>query len=93
MIQFRATGGSRDGLVVPLLKIKKVKVKASECVHSIAKFLRAQLGGDFPADHAIFLYVNGTFSPGPEAVVGDLCKCFGRKGELEINYAVTPAWG
>jgi hypothetical protein len=93
VIQFRATGGSRDGLVVPILKIKKVKVRAGERIHTVASFLRAQLGGRFPADHALFLYVNGTFSPGPDATIGDLCRCFGVKGELEINYAVTPAWG
>eukprot|EP01128_Nolandella_sp_AFSM9_P010205 TRINITY_DN701_c3_g1_i1.p1 TRINITY_DN701_c3_g1~~TRINITY_DN701_c3_g1_i1.p1 ORF type:complete len:126 (+),score=26.77 TRINITY_DN701_c3_g1_i1:25-378(+) len=73
------------------LKQSKFKLKATVTFQSVIAFLRKQLKSQ-PGD-SLFLFINRSFQPTPEAVVSDLFKCFHDKEKLVVYYSTTPAWG
>mmetsp|Transcript_16529 Transcript_16529/g.16467 ORF Transcript_16529/g.16467 Transcript_16529/m.16467 type:complete len:109 (-) Transcript_16529:19-345(-) len=72
----------------PILKKSKFKVSGLEQFNTIITFLRNQIKAK-----DIFLYINSSFSPPPDAIIGDLFSCFKVGGELIVNYAIVEAWG
>ncbi|KJE93076.1 hypothetical protein CAOG_03919 [Capsaspora owczarzaki ATCC 30864] len=85
IVQFRAAGNA------PLMRQKKFKITASEKFQTVIEFLRKQL--KFKPTDPLFLYINQAFSPAPDEIVRNLYQCFEIKGQLDIQYATTPAWG
>ena len=75
----------------PLLKKTKFQISGDQRFSSVHAFLRKVLklntGGE------LFLYLQAAFCPGPDELVGDLAKCFAKRGELVIHYSLQPAWG
>ena len=57
----------------------------------VQTFLAKQL--QLPQTERLFLYCDSAFSPVPTEPVGHLYACFGRGGELIVNYATTGAYG
>lgn len=41
----------------------------------------------------LFLYINESFVPSPDDVVGELSHLFSSRGELKVNYSLQEAWG
>lgn len=41
----------------------------------------------------LYLYVNSSFAPAMDELVGNLYACFAVDATLIINYSMTPAWG
>lgn len=73
----------------PILKKTKFKVSGEETFSILVQFVRTQT----KVQGSLFLYVNSSFCPPGDAVIGDLFKCFKVSDELIINYAVSEAWG
>lgn len=72
----------------PILKKNKFKVPGLEPFSTILNFIKQQIKAK-----DIFLYINSSFSPPPDAIIADLYECFKVGGELIVNYAITEAWG
>lgn len=84
-LHFKAVGSA------PLLRRTKLTVSGSEPFHAVATFLSKQLA--LPQTERLFLYCDSAFSPLPTEPVGHLYACFGRSGELVVNYSTTGAYG
>jgi len=85
VIMFKAVGSA------PPLKIKKFKLASSASVQNVLDFLRKQL--KYKPEESLYIFVNSSFMPNPEEIVGTLYKCFQNNGKLVINYSGTQAWG
>ncbi|KAI9026160.1 putative autophagy-related protein 12 [Hyaloraphidium curvatum] len=86
VVHLRPTGNA------PILKQSFFRIAASHRFGTVADFVRKQLGVG-PND-ALFLYVNSAFAPSPDEDIGNLHRCFrDSKGDLVVNYCLTPAWG
>ena len=84
-LHFKAVGSA------PLLRKPKLTVNGTEPFHAVQTFLAKQL--QLPQTERLFLYCDSAFSPVPTEPVGHLYACFGRGGELVVNYATTGAYG
>lgn len=42
---------------------------------------------------ALYLYVNSSFAPAADEIIGNLFACFAVDNTLIINYSMMPAWG
>ena len=84
-LHFKAVGSA------PLLRRAKLTVNGTEPFHAVQTFLAKQL--KLPQTERLFLYCDSAFSPVPTEPVGHLYACFGRQGELVVNYATTGAYG
>ena len=84
-LHFKAVGSA------PLLRRAKLTVNGNEPFHAVQTFLAKQL--QLPQTERLFLYCDSAFSPVPTEPVGHLYACFGRGGELVVNYATTGAYG
>ena len=73
----------------PILKKTKFAIAGQEPFSTLVAFVKQQIH----KQSAVFLYVNASFCPSPEAIIGDLFACYKISGELIINYAVSEAWG
>lgn len=85
IVFFKATGNA------PQLKVNKFKLSSTARFASVGDFLRKQLR--FGANDALFLFINCTFQPAPDEIVGDLFRCFHNNGKLVVNFALQVAWG
>lgn len=82
IVYFKPTGGA------PVLKQLKVKVPGDRKLSTVADSLRRQLQRD-----SVFLYLKEAFCPSLEEKLSVLAEAYAVDGQLNINYACTPAWG
>uniref|UniRef100_UPI00358FB9E1 ubiquitin-like protein ATG12 n=1 Tax=Myxine glutinosa TaxID=7769 RepID=UPI00358FB9E1 len=75
----------------PIMKQKKWSVEPHKTVQGIIQFVRKYIKCE-PED-ALFLYVNQSFAPSPDQVIGSLYECFGSDGKLVLHYCKSLAWG
>lgn len=75
----------------PRLAQAKFQVNARDPFRALYPVLRRLL--QLQDGQALFLFVAASFSPGPEDSFGDLFRCFGKTGQLIVNYALDEAWG
>lgn len=85
-INFRPVGNA------PTLRRQLCKITSSERFERVVSYLRRTLKvGNMDS---VFLYVNSTFAPALDEVVGNLHRCFkDSKDQLIVNYSMTPAFG
>lgn len=101
VVLFRPVGSA------PLLKQTKFKISSSQRFQAIADFLYRQLlTGSTPEPpstdprmtnkcgrEGIYLYINSSFAPAADEMVGNLFACFAVDSTLIVNYSLAPAWG
>lgn len=87
----------------PILKQAKFKISSSSHFQAVDDFLQRQIWG-FPASPTagqdtsappkapLYLYVNSSFAPAPDEIIGNLFACFAVDSTLIINYSLIPAW-
>ena len=73
----------------PILKKTKFQISGSEPFSMLISFVKGQL----KCKDQVFLYINSSFCPPADAIIGDLHKSFKISDELMINYAISEAWG
>ncbi|KAH8887535.1 ubiquitin-like autophagy protein Apg12 [Thozetella sp. PMI_491] len=70
----------------------QANVSSTQKFEVVARFLRKQLKVS-EQDH-VFLYINNTFAPSLDEVVGNLWMCFkDSSNQLNVSYSLTPAFG
>ncbi|ORZ40205.1 ubiquitin-like protein Atg12 [Catenaria anguillulae PL171] len=86
IVRFSAIGDA------PILRQPLSKVSTSQPFHTVASYLRRELA--IPKSTPLYLYVNQSFAPRPDEVIGDLHACFAQtdSGHLVVSYSMTPAW-
>ncbi|BFZ59692.1 Ubiquitin-like protein [Saitoella coloradoensis] len=84
-IRFKAVGRA------PILKQQVYKITAGQRFQTVTTFLRRQLKLR-PSD-SLFLYINSTFAPSLDEVIGNLYRSFKVNDELVVNYCTTQAFG
>ncbi|KAL0053448.1 hypothetical protein WJX82_005864 [Trebouxia sp. C0006] len=82
IVHLKPTGGA------PVLKVLKFKVSGDRKLATVADSLRKQLERE-----SVFLYLKEAFCPSLEEKLSLLAETYAVDGQLNINYAVTPAWG
>lgn len=82
------SGSSPEAPSPPTASPTSMPVEASSGSGGMAE--RNQTGA-CPA--GLFLYVNSSFAPAGDEVVGNLFACFAVDNTLIVNYSLTPAWG
>jgi ubiquitin-like protein ATG12 len=86
-VRFKAVGAA------PALRQQVYRITASQRFEVVVAFLRRLLRCA-PSD-SLFCYVNSSFAPALDELVGNLDRCFASRaqGELLVAYAMTPAFG
>lgn len=84
-VLLKATGDA------PIMKKKKWAVERTKTMGGIAEFIRKYL--KYSSSDSLFIYINQSFSPAPDVVVGTLYDCFGSDGKLILHYCKSQAWG
>ncbi|KAH6564354.1 hypothetical protein BASA50_002163 [Batrachochytrium salamandrivorans] len=84
VVRLKAAGSA------PILKQTVFKISSTNKFQSVINFLRKELAFK---NAGLFVYINSSFAPSPDEVVGNLYRCFALDGKLIVNYSVTPAWG
>ena len=79
----------------PLLKSKvsKVNTQPTTTIAKIREYLLKLLAPGGVADETLFMFINSSFQPTPDATVGSLSRCFFDGESLVIQYALMVAWG
>lgn len=86
VVRFRAVGAS------PPLRRDVVKVTSTHKFEAVVAHLRKTL--KVQDTESVFLYVNNTFAPALDEVVGNLWRCFKDSHDhLNVAYSMTPAFG
>ncbi|KAJ7892761.1 ubiquitin-like protein Atg12 [Mycena olivaceomarginata] len=79
----------------PVLKQNLFRLAATLPFQSVVSNLKKKLG--MKAGDPLFTYINSTFAPAPDEVLGNLYSSFGTqvggRRELIVHYSSTPAWG
>ncbi|KAK0628978.1 ubiquitin-like protein ATG12 [Bombardia bombarda] len=87
VVRFKPVGGS-----APALRRELVKVVSAHKFEMVVVYLRKAL--KVQETDSVFLYVNSTFAPALDEVVGNLWRCFkDSNNQLNVSYSVTPAFG
>ncbi|KAL2260587.1 hypothetical protein VTK26DRAFT_5351 [Humicola hyalothermophila] len=86
VVRFKPVGSA------PPIRRELVKVASAHKFESVVAYLRKTLR---VADtESVFLYVNSTFAPALDEVVGNLWRCFkDSNNQLNVSYSITPAFG
>lgn len=84
-IRFRAIGST------PILHQTVYKINSSQKFSALVKFLRRQL--KFSNSQSLFCYINSSFAPGLDEIIGNLYGSFGIDGQLLVSYCTTVAFG
>ncbi|CCU82755.1 autophagy protein Apg12 [Blumeria hordei DH14] len=85
-VHFNAIGSA------PLLRQNLCKISSTQRFEAVVAYLRRTLKVA-PSD-SVFLYVNNSFAPALDEVVGNLHRCFkDSKDQLAVTYSMTPAFG
>ncbi|PSS18421.1 hypothetical protein M430DRAFT_120893 [Amorphotheca resinae ATCC 22711] len=76
----------------PALRQKVCRISSAQRFEQVVSYLRRtlRLGGR----DSVFLYVNSSFAPALDEVVGNLHRCFkDSNDQLIVSYSMTPAFG
>ncbi|KAI9743027.1 MAG: Ubiquitin-like protein [Claussenomyces sp. TS43310] len=86
-VRFKAVGSA------PILRQQLCKITATQRFEQVVTYLRRVLRCG-PSD-SVFLYVNSTFAPALDEIVGNLHRCFRNHADdhLVVAYSMTPAFG
>ncbi|KAL2168137.1 hypothetical protein VTG60DRAFT_352 [Thermothelomyces hinnuleus] len=86
VVRFKPVGSA------PPIRRDLVKVQSTHKFENVVAYLRRTL--KIAEAESVFLYVNSTFAPALDEVVGNLWTCFkDSSGHLNVSYSVTPAFG
>ncbi|KAL2135054.1 hypothetical protein VTI74DRAFT_9974 [Chaetomium olivicolor] len=86
VVRFKPVGSA------PPIRRELVKVASAHKFESVVAYLRKTL--KVTETESVFLYVNSTFAPALDEVVGNLWRCFKDSNDhLNVSYSVTPAFG
>ncbi|KAK3984599.1 ubiquitin-like autophagy protein Apg12-domain-containing protein [Cladorrhinum sp. PSN332] len=86
IVRFRPVGAA------PAIPQLVVKVASAHKFDSVVAHLRKKL--KVKETDSVFLYVNSTFAPALDEVVGNLWRCFkDSQDHLNVSYSITPAFG
>ncbi|KAM7188612.1 Ubiquitin-like autophagy protein Apg12 domain containing protein [Naviculisporaceae sp. PSN 640] len=86
VVRFKPVGAA------PALRREVVKVLSTNKFEAIVAYLRKAL--KVQDTESVFLYINNTFAPALDEVVGNLWRCFkDSENKLIISYSTTPAFG
>ncbi|KAL1864512.1 hypothetical protein VTK73DRAFT_5815 [Phialemonium thermophilum] len=86
VVRFKPVGAA------PALKRDVAKVSSSQKFETVVTHLRRSLR--VQDTDSVFLYVNNTFAPALDEIVGNLWRCFkDAKDQLNVSYSLTPAFG
>ncbi|KAK3316228.1 ubiquitin-like autophagy protein Apg12-domain-containing protein [Apodospora peruviana] len=86
VVRFRSVGA------VPTLRRELVKVVSAHKFEAVVTYLRKAL--KVQETESVFLYINSTFAPALDEVVGNLWRCFkDSNNQLNVSYSMTPAFG
>ncbi|KAJ4392940.1 Ubiquitin-like protein [Gnomoniopsis smithogilvyi] len=89
VVRFKPVGGSAPSMPP---KRELSRISASQKFESVVAYLRRVL--KVKDGEALFLYVNATFAPALDEVVGNLWRCFkDSNDQLNVGYSMTPAFG
>ncbi|KAH7346581.1 ubiquitin-like autophagy protein Apg12 [Rhexocercosporidium sp. MPI-PUGE-AT-0058] len=85
-VHFKAVGSA------PMLRKQVCSISSSQRFEVVVAYLRRVLKvGEMDS---VFLYVNSSFAPALDEVVGNLHRCFkDSKDQLIVTYSMTPAFG
>ncbi|PBP25682.1 ubiquitin-like autophagy protein Apg12 [Diplocarpon rosae] len=85
-VHFKAVGSA------PSLRNQVCKISSTQRFEVVVAYLRRVLKvGEMDS---VFLYVNSSFAPALDEVVGNLHRCFkDSKDQLIVTYSMTPAFG
>ncbi|KAK4150323.1 ubiquitin-like autophagy protein Apg12-domain-containing protein [Chaetomidium leptoderma] len=86
VVRFKPVGSA------PPIRRDLVKVESAHKFEAVVAYLRKTL--KVTDTESVFLYINSTFAPALDEVVGNLWRCFKDSNEhLNVSYSVTPAFG
>ncbi|OIW24861.1 ubiquitin-like protein [Coniochaeta ligniaria NRRL 30616] len=86
VIRFRPVGAA------PAIRQQRVKVTSTQKFENVVAHMRKTL--KVTDTESVFLYINNTFAPALDEVVGNLWRCFkDANNELNVSYSMTPAFG
>ncbi|KAL1865355.1 Ubiquitin-like protein [Diaporthe australafricana] len=89
IVRFKPVGGSAPPLPA---RHERSKVSATSRFETVVAYLRRTL--KVAESDSLFLYVNSTFAPALDEVVGNLWRCFkDSNDQLNVGYSMTPAFG
>ncbi|CAN8097678.1 unnamed protein product [Discula destructiva] len=89
IVRFKPVGGSAPPMPA---KRELSRISAGQKFESVVAYLRRVL--KVGEGEALFLYVNATFAPALDEVVGNLWTCFkDSNDQLNVGYSITPAFG
>ncbi|KAK3333772.1 ubiquitin-related domain-containing protein [Cercophora scortea] len=87
VLRFKPVGGT-----APPLRQEQWKLLSSLKFERVVILLRSKL--KVKETDSVFLYVNSTFAPALDEVIGNLWTCFkDSSNQLNISYSMTPAFG
>lgn len=85
-VRFRPVGAA------PPLPVEVVTVNSGWRFDAAVSYVRKKLR--VQDTESVFLYVNNTFAPALDEVIGNLWMCFkDSNNQLNISYSMTPAFG
>ncbi|TPX18846.1 uncharacterized protein E0L32_011461 [Thyridium curvatum] len=86
VVRFKPVGSA------PAVRRELCKISAGQKFEAVVAYLRRVLR--VGPGESVFLYVNSTFAPALDEVVGNLHRCFkDSNGQLNVSYSMTPAFG
>ncbi|KAK1672961.1 ubiquitin-like autophagy protein Apg12 [Colletotrichum godetiae] len=86
VVKFKAVGSA------PSLARGVAKISSTQTFHTVIWYLRKRL--KLQDTDSVFCYVNDSFAPSLDEIVGNLHSCFkDSSGQLVISYAMNPAFG
>ncbi|KAK4232517.1 ubiquitin-related domain-containing protein [Podospora fimiseda] len=86
VVRFRPVGAA------PTIPKLLFKVASAYKFDFVVAYLRKKL--KVKETDSVFLYVNSTFAPALDEVVGNLWRCFkDSQDHLNVSYSITPAFG
>ncbi|CZS96111.1 probable Ubiquitin-like protein ATG12 [Rhynchosporium graminicola] len=85
-VHFKAVGSA------PTLRKQVCSISSAQRFEVVVAYLRRVL--KVGEGESVFLYVNSSFAPALDEVVGNLHRCFkDSKDQLIVTYSMTPAFG
>lgn len=89
VVRFKPVGGSAPPLPA---RRERSTISAGARFEAVVAYLRRTLR--VGETESLFLYVNSTFAPALDEVVGNLWRCFkDSNDQLNVGYSMTPAFG
>ncbi|KUI69864.1 Ubiquitin-like protein atg12 [Cytospora mali] len=88
IVRFKPVGSA---LPLPARR-ERSTISATSKFEAVVAYLRRML--KVKETESLFLYVNSTFAPALDEVVGNLWRCFkDSNDQLNVGYSMTPAFG